>query len=831
MKRNSLFSLLAFLLISLNTLAVPARRGTFEQTQPDGTTITLSMHGDEYFHYLTTSDGTWVEKNAAGYYVPIAEAEKAARRERAVRRKAMRRASSSATPVNLAPRGLVILANFSDTKMQSDNTNAAFTEMLNADTYAVNGSYSSARQYFKDQSYGQYIPDFDVVGPVTAPNTMKYYGQNDGEGYDMYAHYLIRDVCQLVDDQVDFTKYDANDDGYVDFVFVIYAGYGEADSRMENTIWPHQWYLASGGGVSLSLDGKQVDLYACASELDGYSQERSGIATFCHEFSHVLGLPDIYSTDEYATHKTLGEWDLMDYGSYNNGGYTPPSYSAYERFMLGWLKPTILNEPTSTMLRDIQTNQEAYIITSTGAHNLVGNNPNPSSFYLLENRQQTGWDEYLPGHGMLITKISYSYSKWYNNQVNYSASSQGIDLIEADGKAPTSEQDEKSYYGKAGDAFPAGAASYSPYTTYPITAITEKDGVIAFDFMGGKGENVTGVSLDISSDYLFLGETLQLTATVRPVTALNKNVTWKTSNDKIATVDNAGLVTPHACGAVTITVTTEDGGFTATCELEVPCEYTVMVTSNNPEWGTVSGGGTAYEGDNVTLTATPATGYVFRQWSDGNTSNPRTITVSKDITLEAVFADKSDQSFAIAEGKYVVVCQRKTESNFFYMTSDLGSASTKRYQAVDAGTNNLTSVNAKDLDSKYVWEVEYGTNGILLKNGAKYSTWTTGNSANFNSIGKELTVALQPNGSYKLSLMDGANRVLSLNNQSSNNYFAYYEGTQKEDLYFIPYTASSTELENITDNKETVRKVFENGVMYILRPNGEKYTIDGRKVK
>ncbi len=841
MKRNLLF-LLAFLLISLNVMAVPARRGIFEKTQPDGTTIKLLMHGDEYFHYLTTPDGTWVEKNAAGYYVPVENVAQEKQRRRAHPRMSRSRvavASSDAISINLAPRGLVILANFSDKKMESGNTQAVFDEMLNADTYTFNGSHSSARQYFKDQSYGQYIPDFDIVGPVTAPNNMKYYGENDREGYDLRPEYLIRDVCQLVDNQVDFSRYDANNDGYVDFVFVIYAGYGEADSYEENTIWPHQWDFTS-AGISLTLDGKKINSYACSSEICYATDKRAGIATFCHEFSHVLGLPDLYITDENVTteHKTLGDWDLMDSGSYNNGGYTPPSYSAYERFVLGWLKPTILKEATSTTLRDIQTNQEAYIITSTGAHNLVGNNPNPKEFYLLENRQQTGWDEYLPGHGMLITKVTYSYNKWWNNAVNNTASAQGVDLIEADGKAPNHAYDSdgytlnNGYYGKAKDVFPAGADKYVPYTGYPIENITETAGVIAFDFMGGGGEEVTGVSLNITSDYLFLGETLQLTATIRPTTALNKNVTWKSSDDKIATVDQTGLVTPHACGAVTITVTTVEGNFTAQCDLEVPCEYTVTVTSNNTDWGTVSGGGTAYGGDRVTLTATPKAGYLFSQWSDGNKSNPRTITVTEDITLEAEFVEKGAQTFAIAEGKFVVVCQRSTSANFFYMTSDLGTASTKRYQAVDAGTKNLTSVVAKDKEAKYVWEVVYGTDGILLKNGERYSTWTSGNSANFNTTGKELAVTENANGSYTLSFDAGADtRYLALNKDTKYNYIAYYTSDQIRDFYFIPYTASSTELENIVDNKETVRKVFENGMMYIVRPNGDKYTIDGRKVK
>ncbi len=797
MKHNYLFSLLAMLFISMRTIAAPAYPGGIVKTQPDGSTITVFMHGDEYFHYFTTADGTHVEQNAEGYFVPVDEEAFAVRRAAGERRRAARRVApnKTATAVNLAPRGLVILANFSDKTMQASNTQTAFHNMLNADTYTDNGAYGSARRYFKEQSYGKYIPDFDVVGPVTAPNTMAYYGGNDADGNDQNAELLIRDVCQLVDDEVDFSNYDADNDGKVDFVFVVYAGYGEAEGGGDNTIWPHQWDLGS-AGVSLTLDGKRVYSYACSSELAYSTKKRAGIGTFCHEFSHVLGLRDLYPTDG-GSHKTQGDWDIMSSGNYNNDGNTPPSYSAYERFMLGWLEPTILNEATTTTLHDIQSNEEAYIITSTGKHNLDGADPNPTSFFLLENRQKTAWDQYLPGHGMIITKVNYNYSNWYYNRVNNTESSQGVDLIEADGVTSSSK------YGKLKDAFPSGAKAYTPYSNYPITNITETSGVITFDFMGGGGEDVTGVTVSPSSDYLFLGDELQLTATVKPTTAVNKNVTWSTSNAAVATVSSTGLVTPHACGSVTITVRTEDGGYTATSELEVPCEYTVTVTSNNAAWGSVTGGGTFYDGDKATLTATPASGYVFNQWSDGNRTNPRTITVSSDLTLQAEFVKEGEQTLALKQGKYVVVAKRSS-GNFFYMTSDLGTASTKRYQAVDTKAATLSAVPAEDLDAKYIWEVVYSGSNIKLKNSdGQFSTWSSGNSAIFDSTGKELGITVNDDGAYSIYIANTPERIIALN--TSNDYFAYYSDSGIQSLYFLPYTEPEpavTYLVTATSNNE-----------------------------
>ncbi len=795
MKHHYLFSLLAMLFISMRTIAAPAYPGGIVKTQPDGSTITVFMHGDEYFHYFTTADGTHVEQNAEGYFVPVDEEAFAVRRAAGEKRRAARsvQPNKTATAVNLAPRGLVILANFSDKTMQASNTQTAFHNMLNADTYTDNGAYGSARRYFKEQSYGKYIPDFDVVGPVTAPNTMAYYGGNDADGNDQNAELLIRDVCQLVDDEVDFSNYDADNDGKVDFVFVVYAGYGEAEGGGDNTIWPHQWDLGS-AGVYLTLDGKRVYSYACSSELAYSTKKRAGIGTFCHEFSHVLGLRDLYPTDG-GSHKTQGDWDIMSSGNYNNDGNTPPSYSAYERFMLGWLTPTILNEATTTTLHDIQSNEEAYIITSTGAHNLKGADPNPISFFLLENRQKTAWDQYLPGHGMLITKVNYSYSKWYNNTVNNTASSQGVDLIEADGVTSSSK------YGKLKDAFPSGAKAYTPYSNYPITNITETSGVITFDFMGGGGEDVTGVAVTPSSDYLFLGDELQLTATVKPTTAVNKNVTWSTSNAAVATVSSTGLVTAHACGTAIITVRTNDGGYTATCEIEVPCEYTVTVTSNNAAWGSVTGGGTFYDGDKATLTATPASGYVFNQWSDGNRTNPRTITVSSDLTLQAEFVKEGEQTLALARGKYIILAKRSS-GNLFYMT---GTTTGTRYKAVDAGTTDTAAITIDGKTDKdtYIWEVEYSGSNIKLKNGNKYSAWnTTGNSADLDETGDDLTATKVSNGVYNITITQTSARYLSLNANAGTDYFAYYASSQVRNLYFLPYTPATTYAVTATSNNE-----------------------------
>lgn len=500
---NIRYYCLSFLLLFTTMLpAMPAWRGEVEKQLADGTTIMVTLQGDRWLHYYMSADGRCWRETGEGYLIP---AEKPAAEKEAALRKAKRmpQQTSTATKLNIAPRGLVILVNFSKLKFQAENTQAAMSEMLNSDHYTYNGATGSARQYFIDQSMGQYQPVFDVVGPVNLSHDYDYYGEDDTsvgyEGEDLHAVDMIVEACRLADKNynVDFTEYDCNNDGEVDFVFVIYAGNGQSSGAATNTIWPHAFWVSdfhgdTAGGQSCYLDGKKINTYACGPELYGAtSKTRSGIGTFCHEFSHVLGFPDLYITAGSSSHRTLGDWDILDYGPYLNRGRTPPAYSAYERFFLGWLHPVVLNKGGIYQLHELQKSNTAAIITSSGRHNLIGNDPDPTEFFILENRQQTGWDTYLNGHGLMITKIKYNYQKWYDNTVNNTSYSLGVDIIEA--------QKNTSSKNLATDLYPAGAKSYTPYTHYPITNIEETDSVISFKFIGG-GDSIMLALDDIAED-------------------------------------------------------------------------------------------------------------------------------------------------------------------------------------------------------------------------------------------------------------------------------------------------------------------------------------------
>lgn len=388
-------------------------------------------------------------------------------------------------------KGLIILAQFKDVKMKTPKVREAFDQCANLKGYSKNGHVGSVRDYFYDQSDGKFDVSFDVVGPVTVSNNLNYYGQNDAQGADLNAQKLIVEACRLADPMVDYKQYDWNNDGEVEQVYVVYAGYAEAANAPENTIWPHQWELEP--SLALTLDGQKIISYACSSELEGNSgSEMSGIGVICHEFSHCLGLPDFYDTSgNQDTNFGMGAWSIMDYGAYNAEGRVPAAYTAYERWYMGWKNLIELNQPTQ--VKDMKA------ITDGGEAYVIYNDAHRSECYILDNHQHSKWDKHSMGTGLLITHIDYDHMAWAENRPNNVSTHQRVTPIPADG---TLDSDIDSYQG---DLWPGSSGNdeltdtsspmaklYNPNQkgSYlmgkPITRITEKDGLISFAFMGGR---------------------------------------------------------------------------------------------------------------------------------------------------------------------------------------------------------------------------------------------------------------------------------------------------------------------------------------------------------
>lgn len=467
--------------LSVPLCAKPACGWTLSLTQPDGTVLQAKLRGDEFVHVMTdlqgrtlvqNSDGFWCyalyspdgSSHSSGYvagretpshilsaasYIPYSAMSLSAsekrrtlipyRREAALKTSAQARVKSGTVTVKT----LILLAQYSDVKMKY--TKEDFESLMNS-------GEGSARQYFEDQFLGSRGFSFEVGPVVTLSGKQADYGRNTGgPGTDAAPASAVAEACRLSHSAgVDFSEYDSDGDGTVDNVFLFVAGKDEAEGGGDDCIWSHAWYLTA-AGIDLNLDGKKIDSYAVSSEL---GLRRSGsylfttIGTFCHEFSHTLGLMDMYDTDSETNGTSDCLWKttgLMDNGNYNNDGKTPPYYNAIDRDMLGIGNPETLREGRYR-LEPVNENGR-FLRCETGRE---------GEYYLIECRSGKGWDKYAGGSGLAIYHIDKSdnsagYSavyeadvtagqRWVSNEVNCVSSHQCADMVEAYPKASSAAQ-------------------------------------------------------------------------------------------------------------------------------------------------------------------------------------------------------------------------------------------------------------------------------------------------------------------------------------------------------------------------------------------------------
>lgn len=540
-------TLAAMFMLAASAFAVPAKRVKRQVQQPDGSVLTVMLRGDENFHYTSTEDGQPLVQRADGaycyatldsngkltasaqvahdvesrgaaelsflnYYTAESQKVRSLGMERAKQRNARRMArlanrgvvDASGKPVRRVMagatggegigvtgkrKGLVILVNFKDKKMQSKHTQAEWNDYFNKVGYNKYGNNGSVHDYFYAQSYGKLDLEFDVIGPVTVSKNMASYGANDAQGNDIDPAGMIKEACELAyaKEKMDMSQYDWDGDGAVDQVYVIYAGYGEAAGGEPNTIWPHEWDIQS-GGYSLVLGGQRIRTYACSSELNGgYGTNISGIGTACHEFSHCMGIPDFYDTAGGGCFG-MDAWDLMDYGSYGGDGYEPTGYNTYEKWVSGWIEPTILTEPCYIKnMKPLSDAPEACV---------VFNEANKNEYYIFENRQLKGTDVALPNHGMLVIHVDYDQKVWFDNEVNNTSNHQRFTVVPADNKLTSETVTGDTYPGttkstELTDTSKPAATLFNAnsdgrkFLGKPVTEITEKDGLVSFTFMGG----------------------------------------------------------------------------------------------------------------------------------------------------------------------------------------------------------------------------------------------------------------------------------------------------------------------------------------------------------
>lgn len=462
MKTLKQLSLIVYLMLcSLTTWAAKAESIPVQVRQTDGSVITVILRGDEHINWYTTLDGVLLVQGADNNYY-IGKVEKSGNLI-ATQQLAHEALTRSQAELNLiakqdkekffayvnkiaeesenaynnspltrgpivdsgyggvpyfphtgSPKALVILAEFQDTTFTIQDTKKVFTNYLMNEEhftdsrYGQNLNYKGVRGYFKDCSYGQFTPIFDVVGPIKLPKAHDVYGAGN-DRMDL----LFADACAAVDDLVDFTKYDANNDGIVDLVYIIYAGHSANTSGNKDTnIWPKSGTII----ISNKFDGKSIRRYGVSNELNGSDQTSknnkkiNGIGLFCHEFSHTLGLPDIYAIDKKAKNQDdqgMEFWDLMDGGTEVRNGRVPASYLAWEREVMGWMKiDELKNDSSIKNLKSIDNGGKAYKIV----------NPNDSNEYIVLQSIQKGpwyqgWRDGTYGKGLLAYRVSYPFNK------------------------------------------------------------------------------------------------------------------------------------------------------------------------------------------------------------------------------------------------------------------------------------------------------------------------------------------------------------------------------------------------------------------------------------
>ena len=544
------------------TYAVKAWPFPVDVRQSDGTILTIVLHGDEDFSYYTTLDGVLLSKQDKDFFVADINAEGeltatgqlahnaelrmaeeillASNQNRslflqtgqaeATRRKMRREpinTTSTMFPHMGTPKAIVILAEFKDTTFTIENPKRSFNDYFNSPTRLVDygrgetANLCSVAKYFEKVSFGQFVPQFDVYGPVTLPSALKTYGgtKSDGSDESSKMKLLFQDACALMNDSLDFSQYDANDDGYVDLVIIVYAGYSQSMSGNSNEcIWPKSGTTEGG-----TYDGKKVSRYAVNAELNGYPgcwskapfERINGTGTMCHEFCHTLGLPDFYPTiaSIKGDNQGMEYWSLMDSGNYNSNGYAPIALNAWEREAFGWMEIADLTEGVDLDIKSIDDGGTAYRIAND-------NDESGHEYFVIENIQKIGINQAHKANGLVVYHIDYDKTAFSlsSNSVNNQKGHPRMTVVPADGLLFAQYNVGKTIDGKviknadfyeqlAGDPFPGtagvtelndttGAVNFQVYNgeklNKALSGITEsEDGVISLRFISDFTSGIT----------------------------------------------------------------------------------------------------------------------------------------------------------------------------------------------------------------------------------------------------------------------------------------------------------------------------------------------------
>lgn len=541
---------IAFALMGITSIfAAKARPGITNVIQSDGSQLSIRLNGDENCHWYSTSDGVLLVQVGANYYIAQVEengtlkatpqlahnaSERGERELNVIAQQdkekffnvisedtqVLAKPIGSTNPAYFphigSPKALVILVQFQDVKFKTADPVATFTHYLkgegesapeaNSAYTSQMTNYGSVLQYFHDMSGGLFTPQFDIVGPVTVSKNSAYYGSNTNGKTDTHFTEMIAEACiEVVSDKVNFAEYDQNNDGYVDLVYIIYAGYGENfQGNSADCLWPKagtaNFYAPDNTQQLLTLNGKRICRYGINNEINATSSDLgkdgkpflNGIGLFCHEFTHTMGIPDLYPTVEASRvdNQNPEYWDLMDGGEYTYNGYCPTPYSPWEMDVMGWTIPTELGEEAKQVRLNSYANDRT-------AYKINGDN---DEYLLLQNVQKEGWWRYLFGHGLLVWRINYPFETVsLEYKLNNTKGKPNVMIVPADGYVISDYNHGEGYKwtddqykaSLKADPFP-GTQNVTELLSVklnnstlekPIYNIKEENGTITFDYL------------------------------------------------------------------------------------------------------------------------------------------------------------------------------------------------------------------------------------------------------------------------------------------------------------------------------------------------------------
>lgn len=541
------FALMGF----ASTFASKAYPGPITVIQSDGTELTVYLHGDENFSWYSTADGALLVPVGNSYYIAQVEADgslkatpqlahntelRGAMEKQVIEKQDKEKffnaadeelqalAKSLNTDISTSrlyfphignaensPKVAVLLVQFPDCKFKAEDPETAFNYFLNSErgdeapaaltNYYKGSNLGSVKQYFKDMSCGAFTPKFEIKGVVTVSKSYAYYGEEptSGSGHDIHCTEMVEEACKLAKSElgVNFSDYDQNNDGKADLVYIIYAGLGQNNGGAANTLWAKTVVPAN---VNIG-DGEYIYSYGINSELNPASNNGdknasyiSGIGVFCHEFSHCMGLPDLYpyNTAAYLNDQEPEYWDLMDAGEYMNNGRYPTPYSPWELDIMGWGSEieTLDNTARQITMQPYYKERKSYKIEAPDGQ-----------YLLLQNIQKKEWWVGYPSHGLLIHRIDYNRnSVGLDYKMNQTPGSPEVTILPADGiiingylsgkgQKYTQEQYEQSHFG---DPFPGSEnitqlleakLNNNVILSNLLYNIKEENGIITFDYL------------------------------------------------------------------------------------------------------------------------------------------------------------------------------------------------------------------------------------------------------------------------------------------------------------------------------------------------------------